>query len=936
MSSDITSAEFLGALFGELQQDEYLWSAHFATSPTRVKPIQWGGYPVAGPVKDHPDRNTYFSVATLRPDQKGEKHRRIETFSRLACVVLDDAAPLEGIAPTWILETSRPEGRSNCQVGYKLAVPVGDVGIATRLHRALASAGHLPADKNGNNPVRYVRLPVGSNTKHDPPHPHRLLAWDPTASVTLEDLIRGLGLDRDAILSPPPVATTPVNPCAAGSTEADWMPRARRIAWNGARRTHDDPALGRHAEIFKLGTYAARDRLPESALDFILAEFSERMRPTDTNGVASPINLDAERKTIADGYARGVADGRSAPPPPSGRESPRGENAPHPAETARTGPVGINELRARDEEENASLISCNPFDSFELLRHAGSTPSQPLRNPFDLAPGALIEKGDKGDRRMIDSTAAEVVSRGLRNRLTWDAEAGSWLLWAETHWRPLVNAAPAEKLLADAVTVGTTSPDPEKTPLGYRLGYLTGITGIVCRRGLLPPPTWPIGVVPFENGLLDLKTRTLQPATPSYALDWSLPHRFDPTTTCPNITAWLSEAVENDEETVQLLRAWLAALVRGIPLQNFVVLIGRGGSGKGTLQRLAMALVGSGNVAISSLRDLEENRFETAKLYGKRLAMINEAGRHGGALNMLKAVTGGDHIPLERKHVQQSGSFVFTGLVLLATNEQIASTDATSGLERRRIMVRFPRTATPAEREEWRRRGGEVGVLHAEIPGLINWLLDMPVSEIRRRIEAPPDRVAADNLLGMAAGNTVADWMMLACIPGTPDKSVDSDPYVTQVGGKKEVRESGAIVYEHWHDWLYPNYLKWCDEQNRRPVSVVKFGGILLDIAETLGHQLEKGQHPRTRASCIYGLRLRLRGVDSNSWAEDAYDWVASIREAAKGFEQREGVREGDEPARRRSAKESKGFSQPLVSNAHRPNAPVGVDRLREADEARF
>ncbi|MFB1497558.1 DUF5906 domain-containing protein [Thiocapsa sp. N5-Cardenillas] len=836
--------------------------------------------------------------------------------------MLDDAAPLKGIAPTWILETSRPEGRSNCQVGYRLADPIEDVGAATRLHRALADAGHITADKNGNNPVRYVRLPVGSNTKHDPPHPHRLLTWEPAARVTLDDLILGLGLDRDAILSPPHVTTAPIETPSSTEPAAEWLPKARRLAWNGARRTHDDPALGRHAEIYKLGSFAARDGLPESALDFILAEFAERMRPTNTNGEAAPINIEAERKTIADGYARGVADGRSAPPPPSGSESPRGENA-------RNGPVGMDELRARDEEENASLLSCNSFDSFELLRHAGSTPSQPLRNPFAITPGELIENGEKGPRRMIDSAAADVVSRALTDRLAWDAEAGSWLLWVGTHWRPLVTAAPAEKLIADAVAVGTD-------PLGYRLGYLTGITGIACRRGLLPPPTWPTGVVPFENGLLDLKTRTLQPAAPDYALDWSLPHRFDPTAKCPNIKAWLSSAVENDEETVQLLRAWLAALVRGIFLEMFLVLIGRGGSGKGTFQRLAMALVGAVNVAISSLRDLEENRFETAKLYGKRLAMINEAGRHGGALNMLKAVTGGDSIPLERKHVQQSGSFVFNGLVLLATNEQIASTDATSGLERRRVMVRFPRTATPAEREDWRSRGGEQGVLHAEMPGLINWLLDMPVAEIRRRIEAPPERVAADNLLGMAAGNTVADWMMLSCIPGRPDKTADHDLYVTQIGEKKEVRESGSITFAHWHDRLYPNYLKWCDEQNRRPVSVVKFGTVLMDIAESLGYLLENGQHPRTRASCIYGLRLRLRSEDSNSWLEDSHDWVASVRQAAKGFEACEGVREGVEQAWRRSAKESKGFAQTLVSNAHSPEASVGIDRLREADEARF
>ncbi|MCK7579072.1 MAG: DUF5906 domain-containing protein [Chromatiales bacterium] len=85
------------------------------------------------------------------------------------------------------------------------------------------------------------------------------------------------------------------------------------------------------------------------------------------------------------------------------------------------------------------------------------------------------------------------------------------------------------------------------------------------------------------------------------------------------------------------------------------------------------ALIGISNTAISTLQNLETNRFETAKLHGKRLCMINESGRHGGELNMLKAITGGDHIPIERKNVQQTGSFVFEGLVLMATNEPMVS-----------------------------------------------------------------------------------------------------------------------------------------------------------------------------------------------------------------------------------------------------------------------
>jgi putative DNA primase/helicase len=454
----------------------------------------------------------------------------------------------------------------------------------------------------------------------------------------------------------------------------------------------------------------------------------------------------------------------------------------------------------------------------------------------------LDENKDKTLRRVIDSLAAVIVADAASGMLAWDADASSWHTWKGTHWDPQTNGHFAERLIADAVHEGTD-------PLGYRLAYLQGITQIIQRRGLLPTAKIPDNLVPFLNGLLDPNRGTLTPATPTCAADWVLPHRYDKTAQCPTIKKWLLDSVEGDKETVELLRAWLAALLRGIALQRFLMLLGRGGSGKGTFQRLVTALVGIRNTAISTLGNLEENRFEVAKLYGKRLCMINEAGKHGGALNMLKAITGGDHLPLERKHVQQSGSFVFGGLVLLATNEDMQSSDSTSGLERRRLTVRFPRVVTPEERAAWEAKGGEEAVLHAEIPGLVNWLLELSPAEIRSRIEKPPARVVADNLLGMAAGNSVADWMLECCA---------FDPVaISQIGVRREIKTGSEAYFENSKTWLYASYLTHARETGRNhPVSIKKFQSTVVDIGQTLGHALMHMRDPKSRAYSIKGLRL--------------------------------------------------------------------------------
>lgn len=468
--------------------------------------------------------------------------------------------------------------------------------------------------------------------------------------------------------------------------------------------------------------------------------------------------------------------------------------------------------------------------------------------PFES--GFLIEKTDRGPRRMIESLAAVKVAGALKNRLAWDTGAASWLTWEETHWEPRPTNEQADQLLAQILHDGTH-------PLGFRASYLSGVVQIVQKRALLRRPESPDGVIPFQNRILDIRSGSLEPATPERALDWCLPHDHDEKADCPNIKNWLLAAVDEDMDTVELLRAWLAALLRGTRLQVFLMLIGRGGTGKGTFQRLVMALIGSMNAAVCTLRDLETNRFETAKLYGKRLCMINEAGKHGGALNMLKAVTGGDHLPLERKFVQQVGSFVFGGLVLMATNEDLQTTDLTSGLERRRVTVRFSRTATPADRADWERRGGEDGVLHAEIPGLINWLLELNPDEICAKFDQLPKRVATDNLLGLAAGNSVADWMM--------ENTVHDPNEWAQIGVKKEYREGGAIYFDHAGEWLYANYLTWAAENGRLPVSSRKFSATIVDMAETLGHPVLYGRHPHTRAYSVKGMRLRAKD-ESENW----------------------------------------------------------------------
>ena len=197
----------------------------------------------------------------------------------------------------------------------------------------------------------------------------------------------------------------------------------------------------------------------------------------------------------------------------------------------------------------------------------------------------------------------------------------------------------------------------------------------------------------FTNGILVVETRELLPFSRELHITQQLPYDYDPGATCEPIIKWLKNAQDNNWERVQVLRAWLrAVLLSNSEIQKFVEIVGPGKSGKSTYSNLAHALVGDDNAMISSLEHLEKNRFETANLYKKKLLLFNDVERYGGSVSVLKAITGRDLIRNERKF--QAGSqkpFKFNGLVMITANEPIQTTDPTSGLARRRLTIPFDR-----------------------------------------------------------------------------------------------------------------------------------------------------------------------------------------------------------------------------------------------------
>jgi len=471
--------------------------------------------------------------------------------------------------------------------------------------------------------------------------------------------------------------------------------------------------------------------------------------------------------------------------------------------------------------------------------------------------GTLIQ--GKPPRRVSPSHAADFVVRAIGQQFAYDSRAATWYRFAGTHWDATdATIALNEHLMRYLYCV--------TDPLGFGPKYAKDILEVITTANSLPLPVTPEGAIPFANGLLDIVSGDLIPTTPKNALTWSLPYPYDPVARpdCPAILAWLSQAVGGDAETVLMIRAIIAAILVGpAKYQKFLHLIGPGGTGKSTFLRLLTAMVGEPNIFSTDLQYLEKNRFETAALRGKRLALISDSDKYGGSINVLKRLTGQDHVRYEKKYKQQESTFTFAGMIIMASNESLRTTDHTSGLERRRITVSFLKRFSNQERREFNAAGGE-DRLKAEIPGMIAWALAMPVADVDRIIMSPPSRVATDNLTAMRNSNPVADWLIENCVPDPASK-------LTLIGmsNKRSDRATGQTYYADAEHHLFPNYLAHCLGVLTHPLGQRNFTDALLDALQNCLHvDVERG---RSKRGC--GIkRIRLRAPD-----EPPYDWASRV-----------------------------------------------------------
>jgi putative DNA primase/helicase len=510
------------------------------------------------------------------------------------------------------------------------------------------------------------------------------------------------------------------------------------------------------------------------------------------------------------------------------------------------------------------------------------------------------DSNDKKSRRKSEDVLAKEIAEKYRSKLAWHIPAQCWMRYE-----------------ADSETMGIWSEEPKEIVRGLVMADLEVNSGIysaalvsnICThlQSLLGVKRWndaATDLIPLKNGVFNFKTGKFKKHQPGYFLTWHLPYDYKPAATCEPIVQWLEEAA-GDKQVARLLIAYLRAILTGrTDIHRLLELVGPGGSGKSTYSRLAQALIGTENTHTTTLVKLEGSRFETACLWNKRLAIINDSERYAGNVTVLKAATGGDTIPHEVKFVQSQRGFVFDGKVILTSNEIIQSSDYTSGLERRRITVPFlNRVPVENQRSLIEIKGDKVsGEFTDCLPGLFNLVVAMSDEEMEAlllKTDKLCPALAESKAETLLDTNPIAAWLDY-CVVHDPDSR-------SQIG--LAIPQKDKDIPAHFLNvgkFLYPSYCNYSKNSgSKTPLGLQRFVKLLDDLVK---NQLKIDgvfrEKDRSKKSYFVGLRIRQDGLDD--------DLPSPIFEYTFGKVRRDcgGMRGGMKPIQRRDAGDAEGLFQ--------------------------
>ncbi len=386
-------------------------------------------------------------------------------------------------------------------------------------------------------------------------------------------------------------------------------------------------------------------------------------------------------------------------------------------------------------------------------------------------------------------------------RPTLIRQNGIWYDYTGTHYKEIEGAtiksavqdymgrAFAGKLQLDGKTMLAVRKDDKPKPLGPQPYEVRQVVEMLESEVHKPAdtyrsPSWldgrvdnPRGIIPCQNGLLNLETRERLDHTPNFFCTYCLPLNYDPKVPVPQ--KWLdvlNEIFAGRQHLVDGLQEVFGYLISGDRSRDKIIWHrGRPRGGKGLIFTVQRHLVGEKNTVSFSFGGSESTLGDKHGLAGAENALLIQipdvsvgARLHGtsAACTRLKEISGGDPVPV-RPLFAQATTMVLPGLPIIGSNGIPNFGGDADALATR--FLGFPHDVTFLGREDVTLRNPRKSPLLTveALTGILNWSqAGLDRLDERGRFDEWPESFEIKRLM-LRASNSIVEFIESECQLGT-------------------------------------------------------------------------------------------------------------------------------------------------------------------------
>ena len=234
-------------------------------------------------------------------------------------------------------------------------------------------------------------------------------------------------------------------------------------------------------------------------------------------------------------------------------------------------------------------------------------------------------------------------------------------------------------------------------------------------------------LISLMNGIFHLEDSILLPHSLGFFTQNSLPFVYNPAAQCPLWMKFLNDIWPDDQESQDTLQEIFGYILSGdTRQQKFFNIIGPRRSGKGTINKVLVSLLGQHNTVAPELGELCDT-FGLQPWLGKLLASFTDARaperNRSAVVSQLLRIVGGDTITVNRKNKESWNGYLPTRIVIYS-NEVLQLTENSNALTGRMIVLKMTKSFYANEDTDLSHK------LEQELGGIFNWAME----GLRRRL----------------------------------------------------------------------------------------------------------------------------------------------------------------------------------------------------------